>query len=144
MRLITKLVGGLVLATTAAIVPTLVAHADGSNLVVNPGVETGTSGKPASWTFDDWGTNTATSSWLGTGHTGAHSLGITVSALTSGDAKWMTAPITVKPNTKYAASDWYIGNAPTSLEVMYTSTTGKTSFVWLTDAPAKTSWTDRT
>jgi len=118
VRLITKLAGGLALATAAAIVPTLVAHADGSNLVANPGAETGASGKPASWTFDNWGTNTATSSWLSTGHAGSHSLGITVTALSSGDAKWMSAPITVKPNTKYAASDWYIGNAATSLELM--------------------------
>ncbi len=140
MRLITKLVGGLVLTTAAAIVPTLVAHADGSNLVANPSAETGASGQPASWTFDNWGTNTATSSWLGTGHTGSHSLGITVTALSSGDAKWMSAPIAVKPSTKYAASDWYIGNAATSLEVMYTSTTGKTSFVWLADAPVSTVW----
>src|SRR5689334_21554439 len=140
VRLITKLVGGLALATAAAILPTLVAHADGSNLVVNPSVETATSGKPASWTFDNWGTNTATSSWLSTGHTGSHSLGITVSALSSGDAKWMSAPITVKPSTKYAASDWYIGNAATTLELMYTSTTGKTSFVWLSDAPVSAQW----
>jgi peptidoglycan/xylan/chitin deacetylase (PgdA/CDA1 family) len=140
VRLITKIVGGLALATAAAIVPTLVAHADGSNLVANPSAETAASGMPASWTFDNWGTNTATSSWLGTGHTGTHSLGITVSALSSGDAKWMSAPIAVKPNTKYAASDWYIGSAATSLELMYTSTTNKTSFVWLADAPVSAAW----
>src|SRR5690242_12667824 len=110
VRLITKVVGGLTLATAAAILPTLVANADGSNLVANPGVETAASGTPASWTFDKWGTNAATSSWLTTGHTGSRSLGITVTSLSSGDAKWMSAPITVKPNTKYAASDWYIGN----------------------------------
>jgi peptidoglycan/xylan/chitin deacetylase (PgdA/CDA1 family) len=140
VRLITKLVGGLALATAAAIVPTLVAHADGSNLVANPSAETAASTQPASWTFDNWGTNTATSSWLSTGHTGTHSLGITVSALSSGDAKWMSAAIAVKPSTKYAASDWYIGNVATSLEIMYTSTTNKTSFVWLADAPVSASW----
>ena len=70
MRLSTKIVGGIVLVSAAAILPTIAAHADGSNLIANPSVETAASGKPASWTFDNWGTNSATSAWQSTGHAG--------------------------------------------------------------------------
>ena len=48
--------------------------------------------------------------------------------------------MTVKPTTKYAASDWYISDVVTSLEIIATNSAGKQTFLWLADAPASATW----
>src|SRR6266568_3802765 len=80
-----------------------------TNLVANPSVETAdsTGAAPANWSKGGWGTNTAAYTWQTTGKDGGRSLSVNVSKYTSGDAKWMSAPITLKPSTKYTISDWY-------------------------------------
>ncbi|WP_432839267.1 polysaccharide deacetylase family protein [Dactylosporangium sp. CA-092794] len=118
----------------------MTAYAIGANLIGNPSAETAAGTGPASWTFDKWGTNAATSSWQSGGKDGQKSLLITMTSRSSGDAKWMAAPVTVKPNTKYVVSDWYISNVQTSLEVVYTDAAGKQTFVWLADAAASSAW----
>lgn len=120
----------------------LTAHAAGPNLIANPSAETaGTpTSVPANWFQGGWGTNTSTYTWRTDGKDSARSLGINVASYASGDAKWMSSPITLKPNTQYKLSDWYISNVATSLELSYTSTTGAVSYAWLTDTTASATW----
>ncbi|MGI5238175.1 polysaccharide deacetylase family protein [Dactylosporangium sp. CA-139066] len=140
MRLFKLLIGGVLAALISTLLPSVTAYAIGANLIGNPSAETAAGSAPASWTFDKWGTNTATSSWKAGGKDGQKSLAVTMTARTSGDAKWMAAPVTVKPKTKYVVSDWYISDVQTSLEVVYTDAAGKQTFTWLTDAAASASW----
>jgi hypothetical protein len=140
VRLFKLLIGGVLAAVVSTLLPSVTAYAIGANLVGNPSAETAAGSGPASWTFDKWGTNTTTSSWKDGGKDGQKSLAITMTARTSGDAKWMSAPVTVKPSTKYVVSDWYIGDAQTSLEAVYTDAAGKQTFVWLADAAVSAAW----
>ncbi|HTJ34627.1 MAG TPA: polysaccharide deacetylase family protein [Dactylosporangium sp.] len=142
MRLFRLLIGGVLAALVSALLPSVTAYAIGANLIGNPSAETANAAgsAPVSWTFDKWGTNTTTSSWKAGGKDGQKSLAVTMTARTSGDAKWMAAPVTVKPSTKYVASDWYISDAQTSLEVVYTNAAGKQTFNWLADAAVSASW----
>jgi peptidoglycan/xylan/chitin deacetylase (PgdA/CDA1 family) len=122
------------------------ADAAPANLVSNPSAESAgtTAGTPADWTFSAWGSNTVSPAWQTGGKDGQRSLGVTMSARTTGDAKWMSAPIPVKPRTTYALSDWYLSTVRTSLEAVYTTATGKQTYVWLADVPASASWKQAT
>src|SRR4051794_35178464 len=130
------IVGGVLAAVVSTLLPSVTAYAIGANLIGNPSAETAAGTGPASWTFDKWGTNATTSTWKAGGKDGQKSLAITMTSRSSGDAKWMSAPVTVKPATKYVVSDWYIADVATSLEVVYTNAAGKQTFTWLADAPA--------
>ncbi|MEV6929916.1 polysaccharide deacetylase family protein [Dactylosporangium sp. NPDC051485] len=143
MRLYRLLIGGILAAVVSALLPSVTAYAIGANLIGNPSAETAQGTGPASWTFDKWGTNQATPSWKSGGKDGQKSLAITMTSRTSGDAKWMSAPVTVKPNTKYVVSDWYISDVTTTLEVVYTTAAGKQTFTWLADAPVSSGWKQR-
>nr|BFE55820.1 hypothetical protein GCM10020063_003460 [Dactylosporangium thailandense] len=140
MRLYRLLIGTVLAAVVSALLPSVTAYAVGANLIGNPSAETASGSGPASWTFDKWGTNQATSAWKDGGKDGQKSLAVTMTSRTSGDAKWMAAPVTVKPGTKYVVSDWYIGSVLTTLEVVYTNAAGKQTFVWLADAPVSAAW----
>lgn len=136
----------MLLSVLLPLTPTLTL-AEQVNLIANPSVELadGTGAAAASWTKGGWGTNTSTYSWQNTGSKdGTRSHKINVTSYTNGDAKWMSAPITVKPNTQYQLSDWYISNVQTSVELAYTSTTGAISYGWLANTAASTSWKQST
>jgi peptidoglycan/xylan/chitin deacetylase (PgdA/CDA1 family) len=136
------IVAALTAGVTIVGLRTMFAEAATTNLISNPSAESAgaVAGAPADWTFSAWGTNTVTQSWKTGGKDGQRSLAVTMSARTTGDAKWMSAPIPVKPNTTYALSDWYISTVKTSLEAVYTNAAGKETYVWLADAPASTAW----
>ncbi|WP_432991355.1 polysaccharide deacetylase family protein [Dactylosporangium sp. CA-233914] len=140
MRLIRLIIGGVLATVVSALLPSVTAYATGANLIGNPSAETAQGSGPASWTFDKWGTNNATSAWKDGGKDGQKSLAVSMTSRSSGDAKWMAAPVTVKPSTKYVVSDWYISNVQTSLEVLYTNAAGKQTYVWLADVPASAAW----
>jgi peptidoglycan/xylan/chitin deacetylase (PgdA/CDA1 family) len=138
---------GVVAAGLATVgLRTVFADAATTNLVSNPSAESAgpTAGSPADWTFSAWGRNTVAPVWQTDGKDGQRSLGVTMSARSTGDAKWMSAPIAVKPKTKYALSDWYISSVRTSLEAVYTTAAGKETYVWLADVPASTAWKQAT
>jgi peptidoglycan/xylan/chitin deacetylase (PgdA/CDA1 family) len=136
------IVAALTAGVTIVGLRTMFAEAATTNLISNPSAESAgaNAGAPADWTFSAWGTNTVTQSWKTGGQDGQRSLAITMSAYTSGDAKWMSAPIPVKANTTYALSDWYISTVRTSLEAVYTNAAGKETYVWLADVPASSAW----
>ncbi|MER7009450.1 polysaccharide deacetylase family protein [Dactylosporangium sp. NPDC000555] len=140
MRLFRLLIGGVLATLFSTLLPSATAYAIGANLIGNPSAETAAGSGPASWTFDKWGTNSATSSWKTGGKDGQKSLAVTMTSRVSGDAKWMSAPVSVKPKTKYVVSDWYISDVQTSLEIVYTNAAGRQTFTWLADAAASAAW----
>ncbi|GAA0934333.1 polysaccharide deacetylase family protein [Virgisporangium aurantiacum] len=136
------IVAALTVGLTIVGLRTVLAEAATTNLISNPSAESAgpTGSAPADWTFSAWGTNTVTQSWKTGGKDGARSLAITMTARTTGDAKWMSAPIPVKAGTKYALADWYISTVTTTLEAVYTDAAGKETYVWLADVPASAAW----
>ncbi len=133
---------GMLAMVILPLLTVLNSFAAGPNLIANPSAETaGTpTSVPANWTQGGWGTNNSTYTWRTDGKDGARSLGINVASYSNGDAKWMSSPVTLKPNTQYKLSDWYISNVATSLELSYTSTTGAVSYAWLGDVTASNTW----
>ena len=110
--------------------------------ILNPSLETAdATGKlPANWKTSIWGTNTTAFAYLTTGHTGSRSGKVTISKYTSGDAKWVFDPITVKPNTEYYFSDWYKSNIPSQVVARFTDAAGNESFLWLGTETLSTAW----
>jgi peptidoglycan/xylan/chitin deacetylase (PgdA/CDA1 family) len=118
------------------------AYADPVNLIANPSAEiSNTTGGPANWTSDKWGTNATTFSYMNTGHTGAKSLYINMTSRTNGDAKWMSDPVSVTPNTTYTYSEYYESNTTTELDAQYTDASGNVSYAYIKSLPAAAGWT---
>lgn len=113
----------------------------GTNLILNPSVETAdANGNPANWKPDNWGTNTTTLTYQNGGHTGSKSLYINMTAQTTGDAKWMFSPVTVIPGVTYNYSDYYQSNTATELDAMYTDANGNVTYAFLKSVPASATW----
>ena len=117
-------------ATTTTTTPTT------GNLLLNPSVEQSTT----NWNKGNWGTNTAVFAYNATGHTGSHSISVTLSKYTSGDAKWYPDAVSVKPATSYTFSDWYESTVASEVDAAVTTTTGQTSYIWLVTTPVSSAW----
>jgi peptidoglycan/xylan/chitin deacetylase (PgdA/CDA1 family) len=122
-------------SSTAAAAGTTTAPTIG-NLILNPSLELSTT----NWNKGNWGTNTAAFAYNATGHNSAHSVSVTVSNYTSGDAKWYPDAMSVKPATSYTFSDWYEGTVASEVDAVVTTTTGQTNYVWLASTPASSVW----
>jgi peptidoglycan/xylan/chitin deacetylase (PgdA/CDA1 family) len=83
--------------------------AEQGNLVPNPGVEIGDGiARPADWTPDFWGTQSANLSWESSEpFSGKKYLSVSVQNRTEGDAKWIFKAQKLEPNTWYEYSDYY-------------------------------------
>ncbi len=113
---------------------TSIATAADTNLIANPSVETAdsTGTSPLNWKKGGWGTNTSTLSYKTIeGKTGTKSLYASMTAYTSGDAKWYFNNVSVNPSQKYTYTEAYKSNVSTDVTIQYTSTTGVLSYVWL-------------
>lgn len=147
-RLISSFLSLMLLA--AAIVPSqFLDHASAApvNLIADSGFETPSSTDPttpANWTAESWGTNTASFSYLNTGHTGSHAAQTTVSNYQSGDAKWIFDPVAVTPNTQYTYSDWSEATTTTGIVAQYTMQDGTVQYQWLDNFDSSTSWVQNT
>ncbi|MEK7594188.1 MAG: Ig-like domain-containing protein [Patescibacteria group bacterium] len=111
----------------------------GPNLLLNPSIESSTT----NWNQGKWGTNTTAFAYNATGHTGSHSISVTMSKRTSGDAKWFPDPVAVTPSTSYTFSDWYQSTVASEIDAVVTSTTGQVSYMWLASTPASSAWTNK-
>jgi peptidoglycan/xylan/chitin deacetylase (PgdA/CDA1 family) len=88
------------------------------------------SSQPDQWTNNSWGTNTASFTYPANGHTGTHSIKVTVSNYKDGDAKWFFNPIsTLKPGSQYKFSVWYKTNAQPHVVVMSLDKTGTATYL---------------
>ena len=102
--------------------------ANGST-IANASAELTNGTQPANWTRASWGTNTSAFSYESNGHTGSHSLMVSVSGYTDGDAKWMFDPITgLDSNKQYVFSAWYKGSVNPSVVAQYTLNDGSTYY----------------
>ncbi|HSX28342.1 MAG TPA: Ig-like domain-containing protein [Candidatus Saccharimonadales bacterium] len=110
-----------------------------TNLVLNPSVETLTSGLPTNWRADGWGTNTHTTTVENTGHTGSHSVKTTMSAYTNGDAKWYFDDIAITPGAQYQYSNWYESSVDSEVDAQVTMTDGTVQYFYLATASASPS-----
>jgi peptidoglycan/xylan/chitin deacetylase (PgdA/CDA1 family) len=113
----------------------------GTNVIANPTLETSTNTTtPDGWSFSQWGTNTATPTYLDNdGHNGVHSIKTEVTSFTSGAANWFTdTPVTA--GTTYMFSTWYKSNVDTTVEVELVNGTTRTWNAVLGTAPASADW----
>lgn len=112
------------------------------NLVPNASVETASADgqSPAGWLFGKWGTNTTTSSYLSTGHTGTHAVKTQMTSYTDGDAKWYFPAQTVLPSQQYQFTDYYQADVETEVYAAITKTDGTTQYVGLGKPSASTTW----
>lgn len=135
----------LLLASVAASMP-VPASALATNLITNPSVETATGTSPTSWKQGKWGTNTTTFTYdATTGNTGTKSLKVNMTGRTSGDAKWYFNGVAVKPNTQYTYSEFYKSTVATEIDIQYTDTTNKLSYVAISSpAASSAAWTPTT
>lgn len=112
--------------------------------IANASLETANGSQPADWTQESWGNNTAAFSYENTGHIGSHSVKVTVSKYTDGDAKWMFTPITgPQSNKQYTFSAWYKGSVNPAVVAMYTLSDGSLYYANLpsiTTLPSTTTW----
>lgn len=128
----------LLIGAVASILPALAA---GTNLIANESVETAqTANTPANWRANKWGNNAATLQYATTGKTGARSLLVTMTARTSGDAKWMHDAATVKASTSYTYTSAYKASVVTNVILQYTDAAGKLSYVNVASVPRATEW----
>jgi len=125
--------------SVSMLAPIAAVSALGTNLIANPGLDTANGATPANWTSNKWGTNNAAFTYDTTGRAG-RSASVAVTNYTSGDAKWLFAPVTVAPSTNYTFSNWYKSSAVSGIDVAVTTTTGATSYIWLADPAASTTW----
>ncbi len=112
----------------------------GANTIPNPSAETATAGAPDSWNQDGWGTNTAVYSYLGTGHTGGHSLNVQVSNFSTGDADWSYTPAAVTPGGTYLFSDWYESDVTTEIDAAVTLSNGTVEYDYVQKVGPSATW----
>ncbi len=120
--------------------PTGIAHADTTNLIPNPSLETANGAAPADWLASKWGSNKSTFTYVNSGHTGTHSVKATVSSYTNGAANWYYNDVPVTAGKTYKYQDWYQSNVDTEVDAEVIMTDGSTQYYWLGNVPASTTW----
>jgi peptidoglycan/xylan/chitin deacetylase (PgdA/CDA1 family) len=125
-------------STATATAPVLVNSVPNSSLE-QPSASDPT--MPQDWTTNSWGTNTATFSYLNTGHTGTHSIETTITSYSSGDAKWYYTPQPVQPGAQYKVTDYYKSNITSQVVVMITAADGSIQYLSLRHAEPASTWT---
>ncbi|WP_327003223.1 polysaccharide deacetylase family protein [Dactylosporangium sp. NBC_01737] len=115
-----------------------------SNPIANPSVESANGSSPAAWSTGKWGSNTASFDYVGEGHTGSHSVKVTVSNYTDGDAKWMHQALPLEPNKQYRFSAWYKTNTQPHVVAQFNRSNGTAAYFGmpqpLPPANAATTW----
>jgi len=113
-----------------------------ANLIANPSVEDidSTTGDSTGWFRGNWGTNSTAFTILNNGQTGSKSLKVTITQLTSGDAKWYFEPVPVKGGSDYIYSDYYRSNVTSELVAQYIDEKGGLSYQFISSTPKKLSW----
>jgi peptidoglycan/xylan/chitin deacetylase (PgdA/CDA1 family) len=112
---------------------------DQDNYIHNGSFEDAKNGMPAAWYKNSWGTNTTSFSHDMTGRTGARSATVTITAYTSGDAKWYAEPSAVTPSKSYLYRDYYKSNVPTRVVVAFIDAANNYTYQELAGAPASSS-----
>ena len=112
------------------------------NYIANNSFETANGIVPAGWYKNSWGVNTAQFSYENTGRTGTKSAKITLSAYTSGDAKWFAEPSAVIAGKSYLYQDYYKSTVPTRVVVAFIDANNNYTYTELENAAiSNTTWT---
>jgi peptidoglycan/xylan/chitin deacetylase (PgdA/CDA1 family) len=112
-----------------------------NNLVANPSLESSSNGEaPDSWQTSAWGTNTSTFTYLGSGHTGNHSVKVETTSYGSGAANWYNSSVPIIAGKTYKYENWYQSNAATEVDAEVVMSDGSTQYFWLGDVTPSTSW----
>lgn len=118
------------------------------NLVRNPSLEDsvpGVPGSPLDWSRGGWGTMTTDYVYPAPGYDGAKAARVSIVSYTSGDAKWMHAPVSVTPGTTYTFRGFYKSTAPTELLVQHGVGGGAYTYETLNwNVPVAPDWTPLT
>ncbi len=130
----------LFLLVSSLILPASQAFAQSPNLIINPSVETATSGQPLNWAKNAWGSNSPVFDYSSTGHSGLYGLSVSMSNYISGDTKWIADPVAVTAGQTYTYSDYSTSTAPTELDAAYTNGSGNPTYAYLKTVPASTAW----
>jgi peptidoglycan/xylan/chitin deacetylase (PgdA/CDA1 family) len=115
----------------------------GENLVANPSMETVNAARPsepASWKPASWGVHTTAFNYASDGHTGTRSVKLTMSAYTSGDAKWAFDAVPVTAGRTYIYRDDYKSSVQTKLVAVFTKADNGVINQTLGYAPASEGW----
>lgn len=110
-----------------------------TNLIYNPGFETASpsaSNTPDGWIRGRWGTNTANFMYPVPSGDGSKAARVTLSAYSSGDAKWASAPVAVTPGRTYTYADSYAATVPSYLTIEYTLSGGAFAYPNIAVLPA--------
>ncbi|HEV8462613.1 MAG TPA: chitobiase/beta-hexosaminidase C-terminal domain-containing protein [Gaiellaceae bacterium] len=111
-----------------------------TNLLQNPGLETGSGSTPTCWVLAGYGTNTPTWTWTTDAHSGAKAENLTVTGYTNGDRKMLqafnaTCATATSAGHQYTVSVWYKSTAATTI-FEFGSTTGPTgAYNWMAQSP---------
>lgn len=113
------------------------------NLFKNSSVEKAVSTTlPKGWTHGSWGHNSASYTYLNSGHSGSHSLKTTLHSYVSGAAYWHSDPIKVKGGKMYDFRDYYQSDIPSEIDATVIMKNGSEKDVYLGTAFASPdSWT---
>ena len=115
----------------------------GSNLVVNPSVETaGASGWPDRWLQGGYGSNTRVFSYpvTGSGGSSTKAISVAITAYTSGDAKWYFADVPVTGSTAYRFSNVSTSDIPSIVNVRFALSNGTYAYQDLLSVPPSSSF----
>lgn len=108
---------------------------DQENYIPNASFETANGSSPAKWAKNNWGVNTAQFSYETTGRTGK-SAKVTLSAYTSGDAKWFAEPVEITGGKSYLYRDYYKATVPTRVVVAFIDANNNYTYQEIAGAPA--------
>ncbi len=110
------------------------------NLIPNGNFEIATSNEdPAYWTAGHWGENTAQFSYPVAGVDGDKDAEVTITAYTTGDAKWAFDPISV-PNGVYRYTDEYASDVPSIIDVQFHNADGSYTYTDIAALPPSSSF----
>ncbi len=116
---------------SASMAPAAAQSTLGPNLVQNPSLEVAdTSGLPSHWKKGGYGTNTRTLVYpvVGSGGSNTKAVSASISAYTSGDAKWFPDEIAVIPGHTYQFSDSYKADIASIVEIRFALAGGTFSY----------------
>jgi peptidoglycan/xylan/chitin deacetylase (PgdA/CDA1 family) len=112
--------------------------------IQNPSFETAdpaNGNKPQYWTSNSWGTNNAKPTYGTTGRTGSRSTKVVITNYTDGDAKWISAPVSVTPGQNYTFTDYYKSTVATEVAATLTMQDGTQQYFYIgTPAASPTDW----
>lgn len=115
----------------------LPVHAQSTNLIQNPGLETaGSNGNPSLWSKTWWGSGTPTFGYPVTGNNGTKGASLSYSQTTTGDARWTHVPVSVSAGETYAYSNWYSSTIDTEVNVQFINASGASSWGWVGSIPS--------